>query len=177
MSALSFACKQDRPRVIEIGGGVSPMGAQLINCDVMNVDISSPMLELAALQYGKRGAERLCFVCADAAELPIADQSIDIIMMFATLHHMPDPAGFLASLKPLLRADGIIAFLCEPLSDSMDDPNIIADLVEGINEQVFCLEEYVLICQRAGLYEGEFMINGGSINAVLSAHFQSAASP
>ncbi len=57
---------------------------------------------------------RLIGSAADAAALPLADASVDLVAMNAALHHMPAPADVLAEVDRVLRPGGLFALGFEP---------------------------------------------------------------
>jgi ubiquinone/menaquinone biosynthesis C-methylase UbiE len=74
-------------RVLEVGCGT---GANLslyenAGCDVFGIDLSPAMLKVASRKLSERADLRL----ADAAEMPYADDSFDLVTSFLTLHEMP----------------------------------------------------------------------------------------
>jgi ubiquinone/menaquinone biosynthesis C-methylase UbiE len=74
---------------------------------VCGVDLSRPLLDLAAERTSAR--DDVTLVQGDATALPIADDSIDVALYIATLHHLPTVAARQASLAELARiltADG-----------------------------------------------------------------------
>jgi ubiquinone/menaquinone biosynthesis C-methylase UbiE len=74
-------------KVLEVGCGT---GTNLhlydsAGCDVFGIDLSPAMLEVARGKLGERADLRL----ADAADMPYADDSFDLVTAFLTLHEMP----------------------------------------------------------------------------------------
>jgi ubiquinone/menaquinone biosynthesis C-methylase UbiE len=65
--------------------------------------------ERAAL-YGRQPPE---YVAADAHRLPLADDSVEVVVMYEALHHMPVPARVVAEASRVLIPGGRL-FLCEP---------------------------------------------------------------
>jgi glycosyltransferase involved in cell wall biosynthesis/ubiquinone/menaquinone biosynthesis C-methylase UbiE len=158
--------------ILEVGGGTHPQSAFLSNIDyVVNIDISMPLLELGSVYYSHHHKElfenHLCFVCCDAVTAPLADECFDAIVLFSTLHHFPDPALFLENISRLLKKEGFIAILCEPVGNNLHQDVTIRDLSKGINEQVFSLEEYLSIFDRAGLTIKFIQVDDGSLKTVL----------
>jgi SAM-dependent methyltransferase len=147
----------DKPgrRILEIGGGAAPQVAWFGPHDAVNVDINLPLLELGSLWYEHNAAddvsERLAFLCADATDLPFESGTFDIVAMFATLHHFPEPEVLLRECRRLVHDDGIVAVLCEPVGSSLEDTDTLRDLMKGVNEQVFTVAEYLAIFAAAGL--------------------------
>jgi SAM-dependent methyltransferase len=112
-------------------------------------------------------SERLAFLCADATHLPFESETFDIIAMFATLHHFPEPEVLLRELRRLVRPDGLVAVLCEPTGDTLETVDTLRDLTKGINEQVFTSAEYTAIFAAAGLELIDGTQGGNSLRAFL----------
>jgi SAM-dependent methyltransferase len=74
------------------------------------LDLSRQNLHAASQLHG-RCAE---WCCADAALLPFADHSLDLILSSDTLEHLPDPRRVLRELHRCLRSGGRIALLFNP---------------------------------------------------------------
>jgi ubiquinone/menaquinone biosynthesis C-methylase UbiE len=158
-------------RILEIGGGAAPQISWFGAHDAVNVDINLPLLELGSLWYAQNAtdqvSERLAFLCADATDLPFEAETFDIIAMFATLHHFPEPEVLLRELRRLIHADGFVAVLCEPVGDTLETTDTLRDLKKGINEQVFTAAEYTAIFAAAGLEPIAGTQVGGSLRVFL----------
>jgi ubiquinone/menaquinone biosynthesis C-methylase UbiE len=154
-------------RMLEVGSGTHPQTAWLPELEVLAVDISLPLLELGSLYFGSRFAERLGFVCADASNLPLKSAQFDAIALFSALHHFPEPDSLLHAPGRLLRPNGVIFVMCEPVGKSLDDAAAVRDLAKGINEQISTLDEYRLFFARASLKPRFLRVDGGSLKAVL----------
>src|SRR6266536_3479330 len=50
--------------------------------------------------------DRVAFTVADLVDLPLADDSVDLIVSTASLHHWADVGAVIASLGRVLRPDG-----------------------------------------------------------------------
>ena len=70
---------------------------------VISADISPAVLTYAARQWSTG-----CFVQANAQQLALAPQSIDLIVSFETLEHLPEPRLFLAEAKRILKRSGTL---------------------------------------------------------------------
>lgn len=145
--------------IVEIGGGPHPQSAGLsqplnYDVDVINIDINISLLMLGALSISHRSpelVENLCYMCCDANNMPFAEQSIDGIVIFSSLHHFSDPEQLLKVCREVIKDDGFIAVMCEPVGNSLIAKETLKELEEGINEQVFTKEEYENIFRAAGL--------------------------
>ena len=104
-------------RMLEIGAGTGYFTLNLLRRGIVDeataIDISPGMLE--ALQVT---AARLDLtvdtVAADAERLPFADESFDLLIGHAVLHHIPDLAAALRECRRVLRPGGTLAFMGEP---------------------------------------------------------------
>ncbi|HEX6491937.1 MAG TPA: class I SAM-dependent methyltransferase [Candidatus Dormibacteraeota bacterium] len=159
----------ERPiRILEIGSGTHPQSPWVTNGEVVNLDISAPMLELGSLHY-EQHAGRVAFLCCDALRPPLADASFDGVVMFATLHHFAEPEALLRRSRRLLVDGGFVAVMCEPVSEALDSPEVIRDLSKGIDEQVFSVDEYLAIFASAGLEPVQARHDPGSLKVILRA--------
>ena len=74
---------------------------------VYGVDLEPGMVEVATRNASQANlADRLAFTVADLADLPLPDDSMDLIVSTASLHHWTDVGAVVASLGRLLRPDG-----------------------------------------------------------------------
>ncbi|OWK46305.1 class I SAM-dependent methyltransferase [Fimbriiglobus ruber] len=162
--------RRHRPgmRVLEIGGCCNPM-ARGLDADVYSIDIDVQTLQIGQLSIDGSG-ERLHFVCADAHALPFAGRSFDCVVLFSSLHHFADPLAVLRNIKYVLKNDGFLAIMCEPVGTYLNghaSREFIEELEQGINEQIFTREEYHHFFQRVGLYATWVAVDGGSFKAIL----------
>ena len=161
-----------RPRVLEVGGNAAPMAALLDDAaelDLVNVDV-----DLLGLQVGhmlaRQHGRRLTQLCADAFDLPFPPGYFDAVVIFASLHHFPDPAGLLEHLRRRLRPGGFIGLFCEPVGHIWPGaitPEFLAELERGVNEQSFSLREYELMFRQAELSADEVIVDVASLKARL----------
>lgn len=94
--------------IVDIGCGPGALTAALTrrNPDalVVGVDLSAPMLTQARRRT--RGRARMAFVQANAARLPFADESIDVVMSVGSLHHWRYPIRGINEIHRCLRPGG-----------------------------------------------------------------------
>lgn len=76
--------------------------------DVVGVDIAEEAVAHARATYAGRG--RLRFEVASATALPLPDASVDLVVSFETLEHLPrdDQPRMLAEFARVLTADGVL---------------------------------------------------------------------
>ena len=106
-SLRGYVVKVARPeagmKVLEVGCGT---GANLAlfaetDCEITGVDLSPSMMDLARKKLGDRADLRL----SDAADMPFADDSFDLVLAFLTLHEMP-PAVRAPVMEEIVRVAG-----------------------------------------------------------------------
>lgn len=143
--------------MLEIGGGNSPEMAGLLEhfpeASCLSIDVSDALLQLRALQLRHHQPSlnaRMALMTADANHLPLQPGFADLIFLCRALHHFPDPARLLRELRRVLKPSGVVALVCEPVGAAYDDETRRL-LQEGVNEQVFALEDYLTMFRRAGL--------------------------
>ncbi len=155
-------------RLLEIGGNAKPMLGRVAG-EAYNVDVDLLGLQVGCVVRRARG-NFVTIVCADAQNLPFAEGFFDAIVMFASLHHFPNPAATLRSLRPHLRPGGFIGLFCEPVGQIWPgavDPAFVEELHHGVNEQSFSLAEYAQIFRDARLDAAEVVVDYNSLKAYL----------
>ena len=71
------------------------------------IDLEQGMVEVAARRADQEGlAGRVQFTVADLADAPLPDDSVDMIVSTASMHHWADVAAVIASLDRVLRPGG-----------------------------------------------------------------------
>ena len=111
----------DRPgpyaRALEIGAGTGYFSLNLLQEGVVGAatctDISPGMLETLERNAAAIGVEVETAVC-DASELPFDDESFDLVLGHAVLHHLPDLDRAFAEFARVLTPGGTLFFAGEP---------------------------------------------------------------
>lgn len=156
-------------RVLEIGGNVYPTTAGLAHVELCNLDVDVLGLQLGELVHRRHGRP-VSFLCADAEDLPFPPGFFDAVVMFATLHHFPDPSRLLAHAATRVRPGGFVGVLCEPVGHihpGATSEEFLSELRKGVNEQSFTASEYEAIFRRARLRADEAFIDIDSLKARL----------
>src|SRR5690242_7285095 len=104
-------------RSLEIGAGTGYFSLNLLQTGVEReatcTDISPGMLATLERNAAGLGVEVETAAC-DAAELPFDDDSFDLVLGHAVLHHLPDLAAAFAEFRRVLRPGGTLFFAGEP---------------------------------------------------------------
>lgn len=100
------------PHVLDLGAGTGDLALETLRqrpaARVLAVDFTPEMLRLGRL---RPGGERVTWVVADAARLPVPQAAFDAVISGFLLRNVPDLAGVLAEERRVLRPGGKIASL------------------------------------------------------------------
>jgi hypothetical protein len=155
--------------LVELGGNASPMIDLVDAPSKRNVDIDPYGMIMGNL-VREGGDSTVEFVVADGMALPVRARSIDMLVLFATFHHFPDPIGLLKRLSDFVADDGLICLLCEPIGhvhrDTLPD-EYLKEIRRGVNEQSFELWEYQQMFTAANLDTVVAQIDVGSAKFAL----------
>ena len=109
-------------RVIDVGsglGGPARYLARARGCDVVGVDLTEELCEVAADLTRRVGlADRVEIKQGDALSLPVPDESFDVAWTQHVSMNISDKAGFYAEMRRVLRPGGRLAFF-----DLLSGPN------------------------------------------------------
>jgi ubiquinone/menaquinone biosynthesis C-methylase UbiE len=104
-------------RSLEIGAGTGYFSLNLLQArvvgDITCTDISPGMIKTLAANADRLGLP-VRAARADAESLPFADESFDLVLGHAVLHHLPDVQAAFAEFHRVLRPGGRIVFAGEP---------------------------------------------------------------
>ena len=162
------------PRMLELGGNASPLlqrdAVGLGSARLFNLDIDPFGLVFGTVQRRISGERPIQDVLADGMRLPFPDASLSAIVMFATLHHFPDPAALLRHLAVKLAPGGLICACCEPVGHVTHEAlpaDFREELLNGICEQAFEPWEWRSLFDRAGLAIAHVQHDRGSLKVAL----------
>ena len=103
---------------LEIGAGTGYFSLNLAAAgligDLTCTDISVGMLDVLQANRRRLGLDSVNTVQADAESLPFRDESFDLVLGHAVLHHLPDLDRAFAEIRRVLRPGGRILFAGEP---------------------------------------------------------------
>lgn len=97
-------------RVLDCGTGAGHTALAMARAGaaaVLGVDVTAEMVAAAASLAAERGLANVTFECADAAALPFADRSFDVVTNRQSCHHYLDLPAALAETARLLKPGGV----------------------------------------------------------------------
>ena len=104
-------------RSLEIGAGTGYFSLNLLRSGVVGAatctDISPGMIEILEANARRLGLEVETAAC-DAAKLPFEDESFDLVLGHAVLHHLPALERSFSEFARVLRPGGTLFFAGEP---------------------------------------------------------------
>jgi ubiquinone/menaquinone biosynthesis C-methylase UbiE len=103
---------------LEIGSGTGYFSLNLVQLGLIGnltaTDISPGMLDRLGGTAAALGLDNVKTVVTEAETLPFADESFDLVLGHAVLHHIPDLDRAFSEFKRVLRPGGRIVFAGEP---------------------------------------------------------------
>ena len=96
--------------IAEIGCGTGQMSLFLARADrrIVALDLSREALLLGAAAAQRYGEDRVRFVEADIARLPLRPGAFDLVYCSGVLHHTPDPRAAFARVAATAKPGGLI---------------------------------------------------------------------
>lgn len=158
MDALAVK-EGERALDVATGTGFTAMALAERGATVTALDLTEPMLATARRLAADRGIEGIRWVEGDAARLPFADRSFDIVTSRRAAHHFPDVGRALAEWARVLVSSGRVgvADMCPPaagaaLLDTLErirDSSHVSALTEerwraALREQGFTVRSLVI---------------------------------
>jgi malonyl-CoA O-methyltransferase len=102
--------------IVDIGAGTGRqtrlLAQRFPRARTIALDLAPAMLMQARshLSWWQRWQARQRFICADAEQLPLADQSVDLLFSNVTLQWCETPESVFAEFRRVLRPDGLLLF-------------------------------------------------------------------
>lgn len=137
--------------VLDVGCGTGALLEQILaarpSAAAHGIDISPGMLAVARARLGAAADLRV----ADAEALPLADDSVDVVICVDSFHHYPRPELALAEMRRVLRTEGALVLgewrVPAPLRRLMNA--IIGKMPDG-DVRIYSRAEIVALAQTAG---------------------------
>lgn len=79
-----------------------------LDLDIVGVDVSKKCLAEAVKRYTEEPTKaNYHFIVADCSSFPIKDESVDYVLIYGVLHHLPDPGKACIDIIRILKKDGL----------------------------------------------------------------------
>jgi ubiquinone/menaquinone biosynthesis C-methylase UbiE len=162
MSAAHIAGKENTSTLLDVpsGGGtlLRLLDRAAYKGRVVEIDLSAALLTRAN-SAARDVPFETAILQADALQLPLRDETFDVVVSINGLHVMPDPVGFLAELRRVLRPGGEL-WIVTPVSATSLRSRLILGIAHRwnvISRQPPTLEELRQLFADVGLMEVEWL--------------------
>jgi ubiquinone/menaquinone biosynthesis C-methylase UbiE len=158
---ITLASLQEGETVLDLGsgGGIDCfMAASRVGETgyVIGVDMTAEMVEKARANKAKLGVENVEFRLGEIENLPVADESVDVVISNCVINLSPDKPQVIRDTYRVLRPGGRIA-----ISDIVSDGPLPRALQENLAAWAGCIagaldfREYRAILERTGFIDVE----------------------
>jgi SAM-dependent methyltransferase len=136
----------DGKDVLDVGCGGGALVRELVARGARAVGLEISERQLGAARSSGIGR----FVVGGAQELPLDDDSLDVVVFMRSLHHVPEPAmlAALADSARVLRPGGLV-YVAEPLPEG--DYFELVRIIDDETEVRAAAQRALTDCARAGL--------------------------
>ncbi|MFC1964782.1 class I SAM-dependent methyltransferase [Chloroflexota bacterium] len=150
--------EMEMPKILEVGcstGYITRYIAQKFNCEIIGVDLSILLLDIAEEESRKLNLNNISFKYANVENLPFSDNTFDIVYGEAITALVPDPIKVLKEYHRVLKPSGKIAtldlFMKQSLSaEFTEEINEIMSQVIGAEVKIRSLREWKQIIKDSG---------------------------
>lgn len=123
-----------KPKILEVGcstGYITRYVAQKFECEIVGVDLSTLLLEIAAEDSRRLNLNNISFKYANVENLPFSDNTFNVVYGEAITALVPDPMKVLKEYKRVLKQGGKVATL-----DLFKKESLSAEFAEETNEMM-----------------------------------------
>ncbi len=122
---------------------------------VIGVDFTPKMIQLARQNAEKLGYNNVEFRQGDIEELPVSDNSVDVVVSNCVLNLVPDKAKVFGEIKRVLRPGGHFSISDVVLRGELPDAlKAAAEMYAGCVSGAMQMDEYLALIDEAG-FEGK----------------------
>ncbi len=156
---LDYAVARVAPKtsdsLLEVAAGTCACGRAFAPRvrSVVCLDMTAAMLEMGKAAAEREHLQNMTFMLGDAADLPFANGSFDIVFSRLAFHHFPEPETPFSEMARVLKPDGKLVMIDmaaaeEPLRKTEDALEILRDPshVRNLSQQ-----EMLALYERHGL--------------------------
>lgn len=154
---VAFSRIKPGDTVLDLGSGAGVdcfLAAEKVGSSgkVIGVDMTEAMVKLAKQAVKEKGLTNVEIIQADIEQLPLADDSVDIIISNCVINLAPDKAKVFQEAKRVLKPGGRmfvsdIVLLAELTPEQRNNEDLVAGCVGG----ALLKDEYLAIVQKVGL--------------------------
>jgi ubiquinone/menaquinone biosynthesis C-methylase UbiE len=150
--------EMEKPKILEVGcstGYITRYVAQKFDCEIIGVDLSTLLMEIAEEESRRLNLKNISFEYANVENLPYPDNTFDIVYGEAITALVSDPLKVLEEYKRVLKPGGRVAtldlFKKESLSaEFVAETNKIMSKVIGAQIKIRSLREWKQIFEESG---------------------------
>jgi ubiquinone/menaquinone biosynthesis C-methylase UbiE len=122
-------------RVLDVatGGGHTAFALAPYAAEVVALDLTRPMLEVAQREASARGLHNICFLEGDAQAIPCDDGSFDIVACRHAAHHFPRLRRGVSEWARVLKSGGKL-LLVDSLAPEEPEQDIFLNEIEMLRD-------------------------------------------
>jgi ubiquinone/menaquinone biosynthesis C-methylase UbiE len=122
-------------RVLDVatGGGHTAFALAPHASEVVALDLTLPMLEVAQKEALARGLKNISYLAGDAQALPLADESFDVVACRQAPHHFPNVALAVSEWARVLKPGGKL-LLIDSTSPEDDEAESVLHEIESLRD-------------------------------------------
>jgi malonyl-CoA O-methyltransferase len=153
-----------RPRrILDLGCGTGRTAAQLgrrfRRAEIIALDLAEEMLRRCRPSWWRRPFSRRRIVCADAASLPLAPASVDLVYSNLMLQWSDEPAAVFKAVRGILRPGGLFLF-----------STLGPDTLQELRESWAHVDDFVHVNAFADMHDiGDALVGAGFADPVMEA--------
>ncbi|WP_349292255.1 class I SAM-dependent methyltransferase [Halobacterium zhouii] len=140
--------KRPVERVLDVGGGTGRAARALRRTPIERAPV---VLDASAGMLAEARDHGLPVVRADAATLPVADASVDAVVIVDALHHFPDARAAVAEATRVLRPGGVLVVREFDPGTLRGRLLVAAEHVVGFEPTFLGADELATLLARSGL--------------------------
>lgn len=155
---VKLAAPRDDERALDVacGPGTFALAFARRVARIVGLDVATPMMVKGREAAAAEGIGNMAWGCGNAAALPFADATFDLVTCGYAVHHFGQPAAALAEVARVLRAGGRLALmdLIVPGEESAEAGaanNEIEIARDASHETTFFAAELRALAEGAGL--------------------------
>ena len=133
--------------VLDLGAGTCWV-SHLFNrfgCRTIAVDVSPTALAIGRTMFERDPQTNWtlepAFLPYDGQTLPVADASVDRVVLYDAFHHIPNPGRLLREMRRVLKPDGIVGMSEPGRGHSTSPPSVAETAATGVLERELVLED------------------------------------